>query len=457
MSVFGSSLLGFLIAVAILVTVHEFGHYLVARWCGVAVERFSIGFGPVILKWMGKRGIFRGTEFAISALPLGGYVRMYDTRNPSAEQGANIPAHEAFDRQPLWKRSSIVAAGPIANFVLAALLYAVALSAPERDLAAQLATPTKQSAAFEAGLRGGERIVSVAGRDVAHWGEVRWQLLVHLFDDELELTVDDAGVERNFVLRRETAALADAGGTSKRLTSWGLAFDQPPILGRVVSGGPAEAAGLRAGDTVKSVNGAPVRQWSDMTALVQKSAGQRMEFTVLRAGSVQDFSVTPKSVDNGGVRIGRIEVAPQSAAELDSRLLVDYQRSPMTAIAEGVRRSVDATWLTVRVLGAMVTGEVSLRQISGPLSMAEGAGATLKQGFTAFVMFLAIVSVSIGVLNLLPVPMLDGGQLLYHLFEAIKGAPLSERVEALGQRIGIGFVTALTALALYNDFLRIFS
>ncbi len=457
MNLLGSSVLGFLIAVAILVTVHEFGHYLVARWLGVAVERFSIGFGPVLLKWMGKRGIFRGTEFAISAFPLGGYVRMYDSRNPDDAAKLQGNPSVAFDRQVLWKRSAIVAAGPVANFILAAVLYAVALAAPERDLAAQLATPPKESPAYVAGLRGGERIVGIAGRDVAHWGEVRWQLLAHLFDEDLELVVDDGSVERGVVLRRELAAMNEAAGSNKRLTSWGLAFDQPPVIGRVVDGGPAAMAGLRSGDAIRSVNGVSVRQWSEFTQLVQKAPSQSIELSVMRAGALQRIELTPRSVDAAGVKIGRIDVMPLAATELDPKLVVEYQRSPPAAVLEGVRRSVEATVLTVRVLVGMVTGEVSLRQVSGPLSMAEGAGATIKQGFTAFVMFLAIVSVSIGVLNLLPVPMLDGGQLLYHLFEAIKGAPLSERVEALGQRIGIGFVTALTALALYNDFLRIFS
>jgi regulator of sigma E protease len=456
-SLLGSSLLGFLIAVAILVTVHEFGHYLVARWCGVAVQRFSVGFGPVLLNWVGRRGIFKGTEFAISALPLGGYVRMLDTRDSSNGLMDKANQSMAFDRQVLWKRSLIVAAGPLANFALAAALYSVALLMPARELTPVIATPPVASAAYEAGLRGGERVVQIASRDVLHWGDVRWQLLAHLFDTELDIVVESSGIERMYTLRRDAAVLSGADVSGTRLTSWGLSFDQPAIVGRVVAGGPADVAGLKAGDRIRSVRGASVRQWSELTQGIQKSPSVPVELLVDRDGVAQAITVTPRVVDSGGVKVGRIDVLPVNPMELGERFVVNEQRSLVGAITEGSSRSVEATWLTVRVLWGMVTGEISLRQVSGPLSMAEGAGATLKQGFSAFVMFLAIVSVSIGVLNLLPVPMLDGGQLLYHLFEAIKGAPLSERVEALGQRIGIGFVTALTALALYNDFLRIFS
>jgi regulator of sigma E protease len=187
MSMLGSSLLGFLIAVAILVTVHEFGHYLVARWCGVAVHRFSVGFGPVLLRWTGKRSIFRGTEFAVSALPLGGYVRMLDTRDTSSGLLSKEAHAEAFDRQALWKRSLIVAAGPLANFLLAACLYSLALASPGRDLVSVIATPVSASAAYEAGLRGSERIVSIDDREIKSWGDVRWQLLSHLFAREITL------------------------------------------------------------------------------------------------------------------------------------------------------------------------------------------------------------------------------------------------------------------------------
>jgi regulator of sigma E protease len=456
-SLLGSSLLGFLLAVAILVTVHEFGHYLVARWCGVTVQRFSVGFGPVLLRWVGRRSIFKGTEFAISALPLGGYVRMFDTRDASSGLISAAQQSGAFDRQALWKRSLIVAAGPLANFLLAGALYSVALLMPMRDLSPVIASPPVASAAHEAGLRGGERVLQIARRDVLHWGDVRWQLLAHMFDSELEIVVESDGIERSYLLRRDETALSGADVTGKRLSSWGLSFDQPAIIGSVIAGGPAHAAGIKPGDRVSLVNGIAVRQWSEFTLGIQKSPATPVELTVDREGAAQTLTVTPRSVANGQATVGRIDVLPVNPMELGERFVVSEQRSLLNAVTEGALRSAEATWLTVRVLWGMVTGEISLRQVSGPLSMAEGAGATLKQGFSAFVMFLAIVSVSIGVLNLLPVPMLDGGQLLYHLFEAIKGAPLSERLEALGQRIGIGFVTALTALALYNDFLRIFS
>jgi regulator of sigma E protease len=458
MSIFGSALIGFLIAVAILVTVHEFGHYLVARWCGVKVIRFSVGFGPVLLRWIGKRGLFKGDEFVVSAIPLGGYVRMLDTRDEEFPPKNDDEAKQAFDRQVLWKRSLIVAAGPLANFLLAILLYAAALSMPERSPAAILGTPRAETAAAVAGVRGGETVKQISGRDVFSWDDVRWQLLVHMFDERMTMTLIDGGIEREVELMRSPDG-ASGDVTAKRLTSWGVGIFQPPVIGSVVAGGPAAAAGLVANDRVVSVDGKRVDEWGELTQLIQAAPNRVISLQVLRdaASPPLTIAVRPKAVAVGERSIGRIDVTPASLLSLKDTEFAEAKRGLGAATVEGLQRTIDATVLTARVLWGMVTGEVSLRQVSGPLSMAEGAGATLKQGSTAFLLFLAIVSISIGVLNLLPVPMLDGGQLLYHLYEAIKGSPPSERALIFGQRIGIGFVTSLTALALYNDFLRIFS
>ena len=457
MAVFGSSLLGFLLAVAILVTIHELGHYLAARWCGVRVVRFSVGFGPVLLRWIGRRGIFRGTEFAVSAIPLGGYVRMLDTRDPEFADLNEAETRAAFNRQSLWKRSIIVAAGPMANFLLAVLLYAAALAVPDRDLSSLLATPDADTPAAIAGLRGGERILRVNDRPVAHWGDVRWELLVNLFDDQLKLDVDDRGIERSYSLSRGLTGGIGPDSVGARLGGWGLSFDQPPIIGTVKAGGPADVAGLQERDVVLAVNGLAIRQWNQLTRAIQQSPNLPLTMVVERTGAKRDVTVTPRNDVSGARPVGRIDISAVNPTVLGEGWVVARERTLTEAVGAAIERTVDATTLTARVLWGMVVGEVSLRQISGPLTMAEGAGATLNQGAVSFALFLAIVSISIGVLNLLPVPMLDGGQLLYHLFEAIKGAPLSERAEAFGQRVGIGFVTALTALALYNDFLRIIS
>jgi regulator of sigma E protease len=458
MSIFGSALIGFLIAVAILVTVHEFGHYLVARWCGVKVIRFSVGFGPVLLRWIGKRGLFKGDEFVVSAIPLGGYVRMLDTRDEEFPPKDASEAATAFDRQVLWKRSLIVAAGPLANFLLAILLYAAALAMPERSPAAVLGSPRAETAAAVADVRGGETVKQIAGRDVFNWDDVRWQLLVHMFDERLSMTLVDGGIERQVELTR-SAEGASGDVTAKRLTSWGIGIFQPAVIGSVVAGGPAAAAGLVANDRVVAVDGKRVNEWGELTQLIQAAPNRVLTLQVVRdaASPPLSISVRPKAVAVGERSIGRIDVTPANLLASKDTEIAEGKRGVGAAALEGVLRTLDATSLTARVLWGMVTGEVSLRQVSGPLSMAEGAGATLKQGFTAFLLFLAIVSISIGVLNLLPVPMLDGGQLLYHLYEAIKGSPPSERALVFGQRIGIGFVTSLTALALYNDFHRIFS
>lgn len=459
MSLFGSAILGFLLAVAILVTVHEFGHYLAARWCGVRVLRFSVGFGPVLIRWMGRRSIFAGTEFAVSAIPLGGYVRMLDSRDPDARRLApEGDLASAFDRQVLWKRSFIVAAGPLANFILAAVLYAFALALPERGLDTVIAPPPAQSPAASAGLRGGERLVAIDGNRVLHWGDVRWHLLTRLFSQELALTVESGSVEREVLLRRESAPLSDEAQTRSRLEGWGLVFDQPARIGFVKAEGPAAVAGLAAGDVIVAIDGRAVDQWLDVAQRVRAAPGTVLRLTVDRPGRGRfEVTVTPRRERVDGQDVGRIDVGVASPLAEGSDRVVRVERGLFEATVEGAERAVDATLLTVRLLWGMVSGEVSLRQVSGPLTMAEGAGSTLKQGTTAFVLFLAIVSVSIGVLNLLPVPMLDGGQLLYHAAEAVKGAPLSERAELIGQRIGVGFLSALTFLALYNDFLRLLS
>ncbi len=457
MAVFGSSLLGFLLAVAILVTIHELGHYLAARWCGVAVVRFSVGFGPVLLRWVGRRSIFRGTEFAVSAIPLGGYVRMLDTRDPEFADVSDIEIRGAFNRQSLWRRSIIVAAGPMANFLLAILLYSAALSVPDRDLSSFLAAPEADTPAAVAGVHGGERILRINDRPVAHWGDVRWELLVNLFDDQLKLDVEDRGIERSYSLSRGLTGGFGPDSVGARLGGWGLSFDQPAIVGTVRAGGPADVAGLRERDTVLAVNGVAIRQWNQLTRAIQQSPNLPLTMVVEQGGAKRDIVVTPRSDVSGARPVGRIDISAVNPSVLGEGWVIARQRKPVDAVSAAVERTIDATTLTVRVLWGMVVGDISLRQISGPLTMAEGAGVTLNQGAVSFALFLAIVSISIGVLNLLPVPMLDGGQLLYHLFEAIKGAPLSERAEALGQRVGIGFVTALTALALYNDFLRIIS
>lgn len=456
MSIFGSALIGFLLAVAILVTVHEFGHYLVARWCGVKVLRFSVGFGPVLLRWVGKRSVFKGSEFAISAIPLGGYVRMLDTRDEEFPPRNEAEASEAFDRAALWKRSAIVAAGPLANFLLAIVLYGAALSMPERSLAPIIAAPRAETAAENAGLRGGETIREINGRTVYGWEDVRWQMLAHMFDDKLTMKVESGGIEREIELQRAPLA-ANEDPTGRRLLAWGLGIFQPATIGSVVASGPAAMGGLQANDRIVSVDGKRVTEWGEFTQLIQAAANKTVALEVARGDVTTRLSVTPKAVVVGERTVGRIDVLPLNLYESKDAEFSDLKRGYFDALLEGGLRTWEATRLTVRVLWGMLTGEVSLRQVSGPITMAEGAGATLKQGSNAFLLFLAIVSISIGVLNLLPVPMLDGGQLLYHLWEAIKGSPPSERALILGQRIGIGFVASLTALALYNDFLRIFS
>ncbi|MHA3902604.1 RIP metalloprotease RseP [Castellaniella sp. WN] len=442
------TLSAFILALGLLVTFHELGHYWVARRADVPIVRFSVGFGPVLL----RRRDRRGTEWALSAIPLGGYVKMLDEAPPDADEATR---RAAFNAQPLVRRVAVVAAGPAANLVLAALIYAFLGLWGTQEPAAVLAAPQAGTPAALAGVRDGDVLRAVAGNPVASWIQARWQLAEPLsLGGDVPLTLESV----DGAIREETLKLAPRAVTPDGpdpLQAAGLALQAPyPVVGELIPGGAAEQAGLRAGDRILTAGDLDGPSVEAFVRTVQAHAGQPLTLVVLRLGARVSLSVTPRSeAGEGGRAVGRIGALIQAE---QPEVLV--RLAPLDSLWQGVRRTADMSLFTLRMMGRMVVGDVSWKNVTGPVTIAEYAGKSARIGLESYLGFLALISISIGVLNLLPIPMLDGGHLLFYLIEALRGGrPLSERARDLGQRLGLGIVLGLMVLALFNDFSRLFS
>lgn len=444
------TLIAFVVTLGILVTVHEYGHFQVARWCGVKVLRFSIGFGkPLFSRRLGKDQ----TEFVIAAIPLGGYVKMLDEHEaPVAED--DLP--RAFNRQSVWKRIAVVSAGPIANLLLAIFLYWILFMHGVMGMRPILGEIAQGTPAAQASMKSGELIQKVAGAPVATWQDVRWILLQQALKAPV---VEVEAINGSDEAHLHQLALGNIGKDdfdSDFLVKLGLTPYQPSMPAKVdeiIKGGAAERAGLKPGDEILLVNGIAVGQWGDFVSVVRKSPGQRLNLKIQRAGSELTLSVTPDVVEENGQRIGRIGAA-YDRSEIE-KLLVEVRYGPVTALSKAVAKTWDSSIFSLKMLGSMLTGKVSWKGVSGPLTIASYAGQSAHVGWKAFLSFLALISISLGVLNLLPIPVLDGGHLLYYTVEIFKGSPVSEKVMEAGQRIGLALLGLLMAIAFYNDFNRL--
>ncbi len=445
------TLVAFLVALGLLVFVHELGHYLVARWCGVKVLRFSIGFGRPLLRW--HVGADR-TEWVIAAIPLGGYVKMLDERE---DPDIPIPAQDlprAFSRKPLLQRSAVVIAGPLANFLLAVLLYAILGWVGVNEPVPIIDQPPPQTMAAKAGLERGDRIVAVDDAEVRSWNDLRLQLLDPLIDRRTaQLRIERAGARE--ALSLDLSGLPQDEAERDFLGTLGLRLAPGKVMvSSLVEGGAAQRAGLAPGDELLSVNGAPVGRATDLIDAVKASPDRALRVAVRRGKDELTLSVVPQAVagegDELGHTIGRIGAALQDRVRMET---VSY--GPLESLRHGARQTWDMSVFTLRMLGRMVTGQLSMRNLSGPVTIADLAGQSARVGWFAYLNFLALISISLGVLNLLPVPVLDGGHLVYYALEALRGRPPSERFVLITQKAGLALIVAMMAVAMFNDITRL--
>ncbi len=445
--------LSFLLAIGVLVAVHEFGHFWVARRLGVKVLRFSIGFGKPLWRWSGKQD---DTEYVIAAIPLGGYVKMLDEREGDVDPAE---AGRAFNRQSLKVRSAVVVAGPLFNFLFAILAFWLVFMLGETGLRPLVGEVQQDSIAQEIGLRAGDELLVVDGEVTPSWSQVVTELAsASVSDRNLLMTVRGVeGLERQLSL--QTRRLGDLAETGDLLEHLGIQPDRPkvpPVFGKPMPDLPAELAGIEAGDRILSADGQAIPHWSEWVEYVRARPGQPIDLELQRAGNRIEVLLVPDSVKQGDDLIGRIGVANQPVEGLWDGYRVEYRLGPLEAIGTAFSRTIEYSVLTLKVIWRILTGHASIHNLSGPFTIADAAGKTASYGLVYFLKFLAIVSISLGVLNLLPVPVLDGGHLLYFAVEAVRGGPLPESWLIEGQKIGLVLLAALMGLAFYVDIQRFF-
>lgn len=447
----------FLLALGVLVTIHELGHYLVARWCGVKILRFSVGMGKVIYaKKMGKDQ----TEWAISLLPLGGYVKMLDKR----DEGVAIAPEDVnreFTAQSVWKRIAIVAAGPIANFILAIFvffgIYLYGVPEPSSKIRVPVTDAAAHSVAYSAGLRQDDIVISVNGKPVSSFMELRILIAqIGLQGDVARLTVKRAkpyGNTEQLDIDLPLGAIEEKEWNGDFTSKLGFSFAAPPaIFAKVVEGSPAAQAGLKAGDQILAIGAVEITDGRQLIEVISASAGKTLRFFVQRGSQGFEMDVTPEMKLERGKETWRIGTELVANPEL-----VVQELGPVDAFAKGMTNTWDSSLFTVKMMGNIVIGQVSWKNISGPITIADYAGQTSRKGLIVYLNFIALISISLGVMNLLPIPVLDGGHLLYYAMEVLMGKPLPEYVALMAQKVGVVLLMSLMAVAFFNDLVRLMS
>ncbi|MFZ5502642.1 MAG: RIP metalloprotease RseP [Pseudomonadota bacterium] len=450
-----TTLLSFVIAIALLVVFHEFGHYWVARRCGVKVLRFSVGFGKVIYR---KRFSANDTEWVISAIPLGGYVKMLDEREGEVA-AQDLPY--AFNRKPVLQRMAIVVAGPLANLLLAIVLYWALFIHGLPGVKPILGEIPPDTPAAMAHMQTGETIVSINGTAIPSWQELRWALLAAVLQQGGEINVEGRSAQGGqlfHVLDGRAVTAKDLDG--EFLDKLGLQLYQPPIfplVDTVAEGSVAQRAGLQAGDEILYVNETAIEDWAQLVALIRMQANRTVRLEIGRGGSTFGVSLTPEGVEESGEVVGKIGVTPKIDRAAWQAMLTEVSYAPLPALFRATSKTWEVSVTSLKMLGKMVLGEVSMKNLSGPITIADYAGQSAQIGLSAYLGFLALISISLGILNLMPIPLLDGGHLLYYVAELVKGSPVSELYWEMGQKVGILLLGALMFFAIYNDINRLIS
>ncbi|MFM5219977.1 sigma E protease regulator RseP [Aeromonas caviae] len=442
----------FIVALGLLVAVHEFGHFWVARRCGVKVERFSIGFGKAIWRRLGKDG----TEYVLALIPLGGYVKMLDGRVDELKPGEEA---QAFNHKSVWARMAIVAAGPMANFVFALFAFWLMFMIGVPSVKPVVGEVRPASIVAEAGILPGMEIVGVGvgGEETGDWESVTYALISHLGDDSVQLKLKAANTSYAVDKTLQLAGWKFDPDKESPIGSLGivpLGGKVLPVVEAVVPSSASEKAGLQIGDRIKGVDGEAITEWAQFVERVQQSPAQPLQVTVERGGSEMTLTLTPDGKKVKGQLVGFVGLSPQLVPLPDEyRTLLQY--GPLQALWHGVQKTWSLITLTFDMIGKLIGGIVSLDNLSGPISIAKGAGSSADYGLVYFLGFLALISVNLGIINLFPLPVLDGGHLVYFLIEAITGKPVSEKIQEVGFRIGAAILMLLMGIALFNDFARL--
>lgn len=438
-----------MLAIVILVSLHEFGHYIVARWCGIKVLRFSVGFGkPFYTK---KRG---DTEWCLAPIPLGGYVKMVDTREGNVAP-KDLPY--AFDKQHPAKRIAVVAAGPLTNLALAVLLYGLSFSFGITEIKPYVGMVEPSSIAAKAGFQAGDKIQAVNGNPVKDWGDAQTAIILDLDSGKVNVAVETAqGQTATRVI--DIAGTAESAAVAKNSGNIGLwSFKLTHTLAFVAPDSPAEKAGFKKGDVLLAIDGQKLSSWQQWVEVVRNSPGKKLLVTYQRDGATLQTELRPHSEEQAdGSLVGKVGLAPERDATWDKQVRYQYYPSVSEAFGMGWDKTVGYSTLTLKFFGKLLTGQASTNHISGPLTIADVAGKSATLGIQSYLEFLALVSVSLGILNLLPIPVLDGGHLVYYTAEWIRGKPLSERIQNIGLRFGLAVMLMLMCLAFFNDITRLF-